>query len=105
MTIAAADSARIPEATERSAHAKKVVLSLPLLVYGWAKDNSAFLDEARLLSLNASGGMIALRAEVGWGQTILLVDSGVGPDHEARVVSVAPDQVGGRKIAFEFIHR
>lgn len=105
MAIAVADSASIPAAGERSAHAEKVVLSTPVLVYGWAVDNSAFLDEARLLSLNARGGMIALSADVGRGQTILLVDSGVGLDHEARVVSVGPDQVGGRRITFEFIHR
>ncbi|HEX2714424.1 MAG TPA: hypothetical protein VHM88_19705 [Candidatus Acidoferrales bacterium] len=103
MTIAAANSASIPDAGEKPMRAERVVLSMPLLVYGWAVDNSAFLDEARLLSLNARGGMIALSAEVGWGQTILLVDSGVGPDHEARVVSVVPDRVGGTKIAFEFI--
>ena len=54
---------------------ERLLLSAPVVVYGWAPDNSPFHDVASISSLNIRGGVLALAASVRSGQTILLVNS------------------------------
>jgi len=81
----------------------KMVLSTPVFVYGRDADDSPFLDEAPILSLNAHGGVLALVANVRRGQKILLVNDGAQQDREARILYVGPEYQGRRKVAFEFV--
>jgi hypothetical protein len=82
-----------------------VVLRTPVLVYGRDLDDSAFLDEAPVISLNANGGVLALAANVRRGQIILLVNDGLQQDRELRILYVGASYAGRRKIAFEFVRR
>ena len=84
---------------------ERLLLSAPIVVYGWAPDNSPFHDVASISSLNIRGGVLALAASVQSGQTILLVNSEMRQDIECRVLYVGPEHDGKRKIAFEFVRR
>lgn len=76
---ARAVQAQIPrpfEMRRRSRPSENVVLHTPVLGYGRDVDDSLFLDEAPILSLNAHGRVMALAANVRRSKTILLVNDG-----------------------------
>ncbi len=98
-------SLTISKPNQADRRSERVLLAAPVLVYGWAADNSAFHDVAPVLSLNAHGGVLALTAAVQRGQRLLLMNSETQEDRECRVVYVGPESCGKRKVAFEFTPR
>ncbi len=98
-------SVTISRPNQADRRSERVLLASPVLVYGWAVDNSAFHDVAPVLSLNAHGGVLALTAAVQRGQRLLLMNSETQEDRECRVVYVGPESCGKRKVAFEFTPR
>ncbi len=97
-------SVTISKPSQADRRSERVLLASPVLVYGWAVDNTAFHDVAPVLSLNAHGGVLALTAAVQRGQRLLLMNSET-QDRECRVVYVGPESCGKRKVAFEFTPR
>ena len=81
----------------------RVLLSSPVVVYGWGADKSAFHAQASILSLNTQGGVLELAANVQRGQTILLMNETTKEDCACRVVFVGVERPDGkRKVVFEF---
>ncbi len=88
---------------ERTSPTGRVLLSSPVVVYGWGADQSAFHAQASILSLNTQGGVLELAANVQRGQTILLMNETTKEDCACRVVFVGVERTDGRrKVVFEF---
>ncbi len=79
------------------------MLSVPVLVYGWATGDSPFTEITNTLSVNAHGGLLALTAMVQPGQTILLVNNNTQEEQQCRVVYVDREDDGQRKVGFELM--
>jgi len=80
-----------------------VLISSPVVVYGWGADQTAFHAQASILTLNTQGGVIELAADVQRGQTILLMNESTKEDCACRVVFVGAERPDGkRKVVFEF---
>ena len=88
---------------ERISPTGRVLLSSPVVVYGWGADQSAFHAQASIVTLNKQGGVIELVANVQRGQTILLMNETTKEDCACRVVFVGVERPDGkRKVVFEF---
>ena len=81
----------------------RLMLSVPVLVYGWATGDSPFTEITRTLSVNAHGGLLALIAMVQPGQMILLANSNTQEEREGRIVYVGREYDGQRKVGFELM--
>ncbi len=93
----------IRQTFEHPASTGRVLLSSPVVVYGWGTDQSAFHAQANILSLNTQGGVLELEANVQRGQTILLMNETTKEDCACRVVFVGVERPDGRrKVVFEF---
>ncbi len=79
----------------------RLMLSVPVLVYGWATGDSPFTEITDTLAVNAHGGLLALTAMVQPGQRILLVNSNTQEERQGRVVYVGREYEGRRKVGFE----
>ncbi len=80
------------------------MLSVPVLVYGWATGDSPFTEITATVSVNAHGGLLELTAMVQPGQMILLVNSNTQEERQCRVVSAGREYSGKRKVGFELVH-
>jgi hypothetical protein len=81
----------------------RLMLSVPVLVYGWATGDSPFTEITYTLAVNAHGGLLALTAMVQPGQMILLVNSNTQEERQCRVVRVGRECDGERKVGFELM--
>ena len=80
---------------------ERLLVSVPVVVYGWNEDQSSFLEITRTLCINAHGGLVVLEARVDRGQTILLINQSE-EEQQCRVVYVGCGLDGQRKIGLEF---
>ena len=81
----------------------RLMLSVPVLVYGWATGDSPFTEITYTLAVNAHGGLLALTAMVQPGQMMLLVNSNTQEERQCRVVRVGRECDGERKVGFELM--
>lgn len=94
---------KIPRETKpRERSSKRVSLRLPVLAYGWARDESAFHEETTTLLVNASGSLIALAAKVRLGETIFLVNKATQEEQECRVAYLGPEVEGKARVGVAF---
>ena len=88
----------------RERSSKRVSLRLAVLVYGWARDESAFHEDTTTLLVNASGGLIALAARVRLGETIFLVNKATQEEQECRVAYLGQEVEGKARVGVAFKH-
>ncbi len=81
----------------------RLMLSVPVFVYGWATGDSPFTEITDTLAVNAHGGLLALTAMVQPGQMILLVNNNTQEERQCRVVRVGRECDGKRKVGFELM--
>ncbi len=81
---------------------KRLLLSVPVIVYGRTADNHAFRDTTGSLSVNLHGGLLAIAAPVQKGQTIVVVNRTTREEQECRAVYLGPIHEGRRNIGIEF---
>lgn len=81
---------------------KRISLHVPLLVYGWAREEGAFHEETSTLLVNASGGLIPLTTKVQLGDTIFLINKDTQQEQECRVAYVGPEVGGKRRVGAAF---
>jgi hypothetical protein len=79
------------------------MLSVPVLIYGWATGDSPFTEITATLSVNAHGGLVELAAMVQPGQVILLVNNNTQEERQCRVVYAGRESDGRRKVGFELV--
>jgi len=81
----------------------RVLLSVPIIVSGKAKDGREFSEEARTLVVNAHGALIALATPVVAGQQILVANKATRASIECRIVYLGNAQGGKTQMGIEFV--
>ena len=81
---------------------KRLVLSVPVHVFGQDVFRESFNEFTRMVSVNAHGGAVALAARIEKGQRILLVNKSTGEERECRVAHVGSLQSGKWTVGIEF---
>jgi hypothetical protein len=88
-------TARMPKASRRS---KRVSLRVPVVVYGQNRIVGTFREETSTNLVSAHGGLVALSARVGVGETVLVVNKATQEEQECRVVYVGPLEGPKKKV-------
>jgi hypothetical protein len=86
----------------QSRSGKRLSLHVPVLVYGWSKDESSFHEEATTLLVNASGALLALDSRVALGDTIIITNKATRQEQECRVAYVVSDSLGKLQVGAAF---
>lgn len=81
---------------------KRISLHIPVLVYGWSKDESSFHEETTTLLVNASGGLLTLDSKVALGDTIFITNKATQQEQECRVAYVERDVYGKVRVGAAF---
>jgi hypothetical protein len=81
---------------------KRLILSVPVHVFGKDVFRESFNEFTRMVSVNAHGGALALAAKVEKGQGIVLVNKSTGEERECRVVHVGSLQNGKWTVGIKF---
>jgi hypothetical protein len=92
----------LSEAKSGQRLSKRLFLCVPVFVYRSAGDRSAFREETSTLVVNASGGLVALAAKVGLGDTIFLVNKATEEEQECRVAYVGLEVRGITRVGIAF---
>jgi hypothetical protein len=61
------------------------------------------MERTHTLSVSRHGGLIALRASVNWGQSLMLTNPLSRVSQECRVVYLGPEQQEQRQVGIEFL--
>jgi len=81
---------------------KRVSLRVPVLVYGWSKDEGSFHEETTTILVNSSGGLLGLSSRVGLGDTIFIKNKTTQQERECRLVHIARDVHGKLQVGAAF---
>jgi hypothetical protein len=90
---------------ESGRRSRRLQLSVQVLVYGHAADDSPFHDITQTLLISAHGGLVPLGAPVRAGQPILLVNCKTQAEEKCRVVYVESESGDRRNVAIAFARR
>jgi len=83
---------------------ERLSLHVPVLVYGWARDQGNFHEETSTLLVNAGGGLVALAAKVGLGEMIVVVNKTTREEQECRIAYVGQEAAGEARVGVAFKH-
>lgn len=98
---AAASTATIrEEAKPRSS--PRISIHIPVMVYGWSHEEISFHEDTTTLLVNASGGLITLKANVKVGDALFVVNQSTQGEQECRVAYVGPEFEGKLRVGFAF---
>ena len=89
----------VPSGFRRS---KRLILDVPLVIRGTAKDNRSFREETFTLTVSAHGGLVVLENHVALGQKIVLINPKTWDDREATVACLGPPYAGLATVGFQF---
>jgi hypothetical protein len=81
---------------------RRVILDVPLVICGKAKNDGSFREETFTITVNAHGGLIVLENQVALGQKILLMNPKTWDEREATVAFVGSTHAGLAKVGFQF---
>ena len=82
----------------------RVLLSVPILVSGKAKNGQDFSEDARTLVVNAHGALIALTTPVLAGQQVTVSNKATRASIECRIVYLGNAQGGKTQMGIEFLN-
>jgi hypothetical protein len=100
--LAQARAAQKSKAKSEQRSSKRASLRVAVVVYGWAKNQGAFHEDAFTLLVNASGGLVALSTKVEPGETVFVMNKNTHEEQECRVVYVQPEAEGKSKVGLAF---
>lgn len=89
-----------PRVEQRSS--KRASLRVPVVVYGWVKNQGAFHEETYTVLVNASGGLVTLSAKVETGETLFVMNKNTREEQECRVVYVQQPIDGKANVGLAF---
>jgi hypothetical protein len=103
----AAPQSNVPQtkkvrADQRSS--RRASLRLPVVVYGWAKNQGAFHEQTFTELVNASGGLVTLAAKVESGEALFVMNKNTREEQECRVAYVQQGSDGKTKVGLAFKH-
>jgi hypothetical protein len=101
-TAAAAPSAASPQTPRRKRRAHRVSAFLPVFVYGRAH-HEPFAEHAVTLNVSATGGLLALSADVAPSQKLLMANEQTDEELRCRVARVVKTEGGKTLVGFEFL--
>jgi hypothetical protein len=82
---------------------KRLILSIPVHVFGQDVFLESFNEFTRMLTVNAHGGSLALAARVEEGQRLLVVNKSTGEEREFRVMNVGSVRDGKWTVGIAFV--
>lgn len=80
----------------------RISIRIPVMAYGWSQEEISFHENTLTLLVNASGGLITLKAKVNVGDTIFVVNQSTQAEQECRVAHVGPEFEGKLRVGFAF---
>jgi PilZ domain len=83
---------------------RRVLLNVPLFVYGSNFDRQPFHEEAYTLDLNEGGCLISLQAEVVHGQRLWITNTENEAESECRVIHIKGRVKSRMHIGVGFLH-
>lgn len=83
---------------------QRVLVQVPIVVYGLALDSKPFKEETSTLVVNAHGALFALAAAVKHGQKVMLNNKGSKDEQESRIVFLGPKEAGKTQVGVEFLN-
>ncbi len=83
----------------------RMSIRIPVMAYGWSRDEISFHEDTTTLLVNASGGLITLKVPVSVGGTIFVVNQATQSEQECRVAYVGPEFEGKLRVGFAFKHQ
>jgi hypothetical protein len=83
-------SAESSEKKRKQRSGERKSLHVPVVVYGWTKQQGSFQEETNTVSVNDGGGLLALKTKVEVGETIFLINRTTREEQEMRVVYAEP---------------
>ena len=81
---------------------KRISLHVPVLVYGWSKDEGSFHEDTSTLLVNASGALLGLNSRVALGETIFILNKATQQEQECRVAYAEKDVYGKLRVGAAF---
>jgi len=81
---------------------KRISLHVPVLVYGWSKDEGSFHEDTTTLLVNDSGVLLGLNSRVALGDTIFILSKATQKEQECRVAHVERDVYGKLRVGASF---
>jgi hypothetical protein len=83
---------------------KRACLRVPVVVYGWVKNQGAFHEDTHTLLVNSSGGLVTLSTKVEVGESVFVVNKNTREEQECRIVYVQKEAEGKSKTGLAFKH-
>lgn len=80
----------------------RISIHIPVMAYGWSRNEISFHESTTTLLVNASGGLITLAAKVNVGDAIFIVNQTTSEEQECRVAYVGPEFEGKLRVGFAF---
>ena len=77
-------------------------LRIPVVVYGWAKNQGAFHEDTYTVLVNGSGGLVTLSTRVEKGETLFIMNKNTREEQECRVVYVQQPTDGKANVGLAF---
>lgn len=81
----------------------RLTLSMPIVVSEPQSSTQNPLERTHTLSVSRHGGLITLRSNVNWGQSLMLTNPFSRVSQECRVVYLGPEQQEKRQVGIEFL--
>jgi hypothetical protein len=81
---------------------QRVLIEIPVLVYGHLRENEPFQAEALTVIVNSHGGLISTTMPLNMGQKLLLVHQETGKEVKCHVVHLETNKDGKPLIGIEF---
>lgn len=80
----------------------RISIRIPVMAYGWSRNEISFHESTTTLLVNASGGLITLAAKVSLGDAIFIVNQTSSEEQDCRVAFVGPEFEGKLRVGFAF---
>lgn len=97
-----AGTAAAPQQSRNKRRAHRVYAFMPVFVYGRAH-NEPFAEHAVTLNVSATGGFLALDAEVAPAQKLLMANEQTDEELPCRIARIVKSQGGKTLVGFEFL--
>ncbi|HKV28105.1 MAG TPA: hypothetical protein VJN90_07515 [Candidatus Acidoferrales bacterium] len=94
---------QVRQSSRAQRRSKRLQLVVPVEVIAFDGESEAFREAARMLSVNANGGLLVLGSPVSHGQVLRLVNRRTDEHQECRVVHVDVCENGKSAVGVEFI--
>jgi len=94
--------ARTPVGYAAQRRSERVLLDVPVVLFGESLDHRPFREETFTVTVSAHGALLMLENRVAIGQKVRLANPGNWDEREAHVAYVGADHAGLAQVGIEF---